>query len=229
MNYEEYSKEYDKEWRLGYSKETEMSSQTSIKLNSDDIEIKFDDLQLTIIQNTPGTMLELPLQVNMMSDTEFLNKLLKSLEDEDIKCGKARLVVDDMSLNELTSAERPFDYEKLNRAKNEAIMNTRTGIQYKAPMRGGSHAASGCSQVMDDSNGMRSDAKSNQTTSKMILRNGDPFRTRYPNTSRPPSLHVDEYYRLEKAKQQQNEVVDMVVSTPCANGIEMINNDSLNS
>lgn len=81
--------------------------------------------------------------------------------------------------------------------RNSNVVNTRTGLKYKAPMRGG-HTNTGQrhtnGQAMTASNG------SNQMQGR-----SDSFRARLPNTSRPPSLHVDEFLRLENsAKQQQS-------------------------
>lgn len=81
--------------------------------------------------------------------------------------------------------------------RNSNVVNTRTGLKYKAPMRGG-HTNAGQrhtnGQAMTASNG------SNQMQGR-----SDSFRARLPNTSRPPSLHVDEFLRLENsAKQQQS-------------------------
>ena len=43
-----------------------------------------------------------------------------------------------------------------------------------------------------------------QSQSQSNMARHDSFRARLPNTSRPPSLHVDEFLRLENsAKQQQ--------------------------
>lgn len=44
-----------------------------------------------------------------------------------------------------------------------------------------------------------------KTATSQIARH-DSFRARAPNTSRPASLHVDEYYRLQNANKQQNHV-----------------------
>lgn len=61
------------------------------------------------------------------------------------------------------------------------VINTRTGFKYKAPMRGGH------SQVP---RGLCASALG-------LINRNDPFRSRQPNTSRPPSLHVDDFYRLQ--------------------------------
>ena len=70
---------------------------------------------------------------------------------------------------------------KQNKAKKPEFINTRTGFRYKAPMRGG-HSHVG---------GMRG------SLSYMMMNRSDPFRSRQPNTSRPPSVHVDDFYRIQ--------------------------------
>ena len=42
----------------------------------------------------------------------------------------------------------------------------------------------------------------NTNTSNTNVIRHDPFRTRPPNTSRPPSVHVDDFYRMESANAQ---------------------------
>jgi len=70
------------------------------------------------------------------------------------------------------------DDKKTVKSNNEVI-NTRTGLKYKAPMRGG-HC-----------NGSRNNLGA------LLPNRQDPFRSRQPNTSRPPSVHVDDFYRVQ--------------------------------
>ncbi len=87
-----------------------------------------------------------------------------------------------------SSSRSELDQQKL---KNSNVINTRTGLKYKAPMRGGHNAGQRGGSV--GTNGSQ--------------RGGhDSFRARLPNTSRPPSLHVDEFYRLENANAKQQSV-----------------------
>ena len=61
------------------------------------------------------------------------------------------------------------------------------------------------------------------------MRHLDSFRARLPNTSRPPSLHVDEFYRLENEnakQQQQNIITKQVVNEPSPLGNNLVNIDT---
>ena len=128
-----------------------------------------------------------------------------------------------------------FFVKKSAKSKSDVI-NTRTGTKYKAPMRGG-HTNAMTRNLLNQSqsNGSSSvnpivasqinilqattssgamnppvnlpSSNNNLNTNTSGIRY-DPFRTRTPNTSRPPSVHVDDFYRMESAnaqKQQQHQ------------------------
>jgi len=93
--------------------------------------------------------------------------------------------------------------------KNSEVINTRTGVRYKAPMRGGHNNAATRNNQTSNGNVLNNQGLMNPPTiipqpNQSQIRH-DSFRSRPPNTSRPPSVHVDDYYRLESQKQQQQQ------------------------
>ena len=125
------------------------------------------------------------------------------------------------------------------------MINTRTGTKYKAPMRGGhtnamtrnllnqsqsNGSSSGNPIVANQINILQATTSSGAMNPPVNLPSSnnnlntntsgiryDPFRTRTPNTSRPPSVHVDDFYRMESAnaqKQQQHQQQQQQVQAP---------------
>jgi hypothetical protein len=87
--------------------------------------------------------------------------------------------------------EKNVGKHKRKRFKKSEIINTRTGFRYKAPMRGGhNHQSRGCMRF--------SPSFDNFSLNAFVTNRHDPFRSRQPNTSRPPSVHVDDFYRLQQ-------------------------------
>ena len=202
-------------------------------VNLDDIEIQFEDVLDNFHSNLiPNSLLTLPIEGNLISDKEFLNRLIKSIEDEELKHRQAKRPFSELTIEQIVSTQKQFDYEKLNKIKNEQLVNTRTGIRYKAPMRGG-HTNSQLNRnlsvnnnnipALNSSSSAINNGQSNSSNiqqlninnsiacfgignnnSSNMIRN-ESFRARTLNSSRAPSLHVDEYYRMEKEIQQKNQ------------------------
>lgn len=64
------------------------------------------------------------------------------------------------------------------------------------------------------------------------MRHLDSFRARLPNTSRPPSLHVDEFYRLENEnakQQQQNNIIKQITNEASPIGNNLVSIDTSQS
>ncbi|CAF0779967.1 unnamed protein product [Brachionus calyciflorus] len=114
---------------------------------------------------------------------------------------------------------------KTPRAKSE-IINTRTGVRYKAPMRGG-HVSTSTRLItgLTSSVSVPSIPLLANTPSNSNLTRIDSFRTRPQNTSRPPSLHVDDFYRME---QQQKQMSVNNENGPSDNLSQITRNNSLN-
>jgi hypothetical protein len=117
--------------------------------------------------------------------------------------------------NELAAKSDSSDPLKKSNKNNEVI-NTRTGVRYKAPMRGGHNAATRNNQTLSNGSAVQNQNGVGlmnppsiipQPNQGQIIRH-DSFRSRPPNTSRPPSVHVDDYYRLESQKQQQQNQIN---------------------
>ena len=153
---------------------------------------------------------EVSVDVDLTSET--LSSLLKSDNDNLVN----GLVLDKILGKELVAAvEQAIAEDALNEpqitrkndspaASSDAIktpdmINTRTGAKYKAPMRGG------------HSNPMTRQMLAPATIAAAGLRH-DSFRARQPNTSRPPSLHVDEFYKLENASAKQQKILGQNLS-----------------
>jgi hypothetical protein len=57
-------------------------------------------------------------------------------------------------------------------------------------------------------------AMPNNSSNNLNANRFDSFRTRTPNTSRPPSVHVDDYYRMESANAQKQQQQQLIQATP---------------
>jgi hypothetical protein len=210
-----------------------LNDNQNFNVNFDDVEMSYDDV-LNSFQghSIPNSLLTLPIETNLVMDKEFLNKLIKTIEEEDTKHKFAQRPFDELSVEQLMNEEKQFDLEKLNKIKNSQVLNTRTGISYKAPMRGG-HANQLTRNISTNSinSSVNNPTYQNSNTSASNMARNDSFRIRAPNTSRPPSLHVDEYYRIEIAqkeslqKQQQQQSIAQSTDSN-VNGINQTNNEN---
>lgn len=123
----------------------------------------------------------------LMQDNELYKKLRSNSEEMNFQC----------------QPTEEFE-DKMVKSKSPDMINTRTGIRYKAPMRGGHSNPS--TRPMPSSASVP--AISHLTSQNSNLIRTDSFRTRPQNTSRPPSLHVDDFYRIEQQQKQLNNSTD---------------------
>ena len=91
-------------------------------------------------------------------------------------------------------------------------------------MRGG-HSNTGQRHMTPNNSGNVNTNGSNMQGQQNMMRH-DSFRTRLPNTSRPPSLHVDEFYRLESANAKQQQMSINNNNNNNGNSNKMMGNDS---
>ncbi|XP_058792602.1 protein virilizer [Phymastichus coffea] len=133
----------------------------------------------------------------IINDKEKFKKSLLEIQNDnpvDLLALSAELLPADFNL--LAEAQRicskvPLDFTMHTKEQDEnqdrkiqkqtTVLTTKTKQPFVAPMRGRSQY----------SNSMRSNSVSG------VGRGADPFRSRPPNTSRPPSLHVDDFVALE--------------------------------
>ncbi|KER33087.1 hypothetical protein T265_00985 [Opisthorchis viverrini] len=107
-----------------------------------------------------------------------------SIRDELLKCGRQR-----------DSAETAIRHQKRRRGQTSIIETGRTSKKFVAPMRGrGFMLRTGPGA----SGGSTGTSNSGPTGSISGTGRLDPFRSRPLNTSRPPSLHVDDFTKLVK-------------------------------
>jgi hypothetical protein len=221
---------YETEW-LDVNVLNDMGGGPS-NVNFDDAEVSYEDVLASFHGNLiPNSLLTLPIETNLVRDKDFLNKLIKTIEEEGLKKSRAKRPFDELTVDQIVHEDKQFDYEKLNRIKNERVVNTRTGIRYKAPMRGGqqhnqiaqqnqqrtnpasvntvSSTVGGSSSGNLANNGNNGsggggtmNGGSMMATGSSGMTRSDSFRVRAANTSRAPSLHVDEYYRMENAQKE---------------------------
>ena len=153
------------------------------------------------------------LDINQSSilDKHLLKQLTNNLEHLNLDDMFAESIdlpskCDRTQLTELDCTE-----SSLAKFKNSDVINTRTGLKYKAPMRGGhSNPAQrhmiGANLATSTLSGNQAATNANtQSMNQANMMRHDSFRARAPNTSRPPSLHVDEFYRLENANARQQQ------------------------
>ncbi|RMZ98146.1 hypothetical protein BpHYR1_041600, partial [Brachionus plicatilis] len=150
--------------------------------------------------------MEQPSEQILMQDKELYKKLRSNLEEMGFQC----------------QPMEEFE-EKVAKAKSPDTINTRTGVRYKAPMRGG-HANSSTRPMP----GLLTNASSVPAICHLApqtsgLVRTDAFRSRPQNTSRPPSLHVDDFYRIEQQQKQLNNS-----TTDSSNDAQLSRNNSLN-
>ena len=143
----------------------------------------------------PEQMVDLDLEMNnqseqiLMLDKELYKKLKSNSDELAFQC-------------QLPALEE-ICVERFAKSKSPDMINTRTGIRYKAPMRGG-HTNSTPRPMSNLANSTSVPVISHLAPANSGLARTDSFRTRPQNTSRPPSLHVDDFYRIEQQQKQLN-------------------------
>ena len=186
-----------------------------------------------------------------ISDKALYQKLKNNIEylNLDELFTEPTQIDDGNNLNEKNQTDNDSSDYRMTKLKNSNMINTRTGLKYKAPMRGGHsnqvqrHMTNNSTLNLNNSGEL---AKSNPSKiinnfkfkflkagnlqgQQNLMRHLDSFRARLPNTSRPPSLHVDEFYRLENEnakQQQQNIITKQVVNEPSPLGNNLVNIDT---
>jgi len=183
-----YSNEFDAKGLKNY--ETEWKTNKHLDNSSSD---QYDDYIEIDLNEIKAAYSPQDMDVNSVHiyDKALYQKLKNSLEYLNLEDLFAESVIQtgSGSVSEViksdTGCKNELDSQKF---KNSNVINTRTGLKYKAPMRGGHNSGQRGGSI--GTNGSQ--------------RGGhDSFRARLPNTSRPPSLHVDEFYRLENANAKQ--------------------------
>ncbi|TGZ70941.1 hypothetical protein CRM22_002906 [Opisthorchis felineus] len=107
-----------------------------------------------------------------------------SIRDELLKCGRQR-----------DSAETAIRHQKRRRGQNSIIETGRTSKKFVAPMRGRGFMLRAGPGTSGGSTGTSNSGSTGSISGSSRL---DPFRSRPLNTSRPPSLHVDDFTKLVK-------------------------------
>ena len=163
------------------------------------------------------------LDINQSSilDKHLLKQLANNLEHLNLNDMFAESI--DLSSNRSQLTELDCTETSLAKFKSSDVINTRTGLKYKAPMRGGHsnpaqrHMIAANLATSTLSGNQAATNANTQSMNQANMMRHDSFRARAPNTSRPPSLHVDEFYRLENAnarqqqqQQQQSQTINQV-------------------
>lgn len=207
------------ESKLSAEESLRIQSEWSILKNLEDIH---DDLELL---NTEEICPKQPVEGVLMLDKDLFKKLYSNLEEQ---------LHQQQNMQQNDSESNLFKLEEESKV-NRPVIDTRTGMRYKAPMRGGHNGGGGRSGGGLNSSVSSSSlpllANPNQTTPMAApgLVRHDSFRTRPPNTSRPPSLHVDDFYRIEQQqKQQLNSSSQNLNETCSSNENSLSRNNSLN-
>ncbi|GAA52214.1 hypothetical protein CLF_107617, partial [Clonorchis sinensis] len=107
-----------------------------------------------------------------------------SIRDELLKCGRQR-----------DSAETAIRHQKRRRGQTSIIETGRTSKKFVAPMRGRGFMLRAGPGTSGGSTGTSNSGSAGSISGSSRL---DPFRSRPLNTSRPPSLHVDDFTKLVK-------------------------------
>jgi len=217
-----FSKEELKFYEVEWMNPLTVDDYTHLATFENDFEIDLDTHLKTLFKS------EQDLKATLVVDKNLGKNLANSLEQSNL---------DELFVENLQKKKEVDDslidcdsmlYSAI-KLKNTDVINTRTGLKYKAPMRGGhsnpaarhmlangtgsagvsnlmsSAGVSSSSSNMMPSAGMliqpnSAGSVSNGMSASMSINNRhDSFRARAPNTSRPASLHVDEYYKLENA------------------------------
>ena len=155
------------------------------ELSSNSYETPYDDTnELTPTQSQINTSSSVQSPPSDYLNSTALLSSTNELQDDKIEVDLEDLIktyCPNFDLNsELTKEFGGIIADRQSKVKKPEFINTRTGFRYKAPMRGGHNS------------GMRGGL----LTSYLMMNRTDPFRSRQPNTSRPPSVHVDDFNRL---------------------------------
>jgi hypothetical protein len=194
---------FELEWTdSSYVLEPTLNASTLNTFNAEDVEMSVETLPKSTLSSS------------LIADKDLVKQLTASFENhqqqliqqsQQSSMSQEDLLSEQLSKGGDKAGEQLDQKPGLLKTKSQEVINTRTGNKYKAPMRGGHNNSIG--RGLNQANNSQMNPASatpglmNPPAAPAINRH-DPFRTRPPNTSRPPSVHVDDYYRMESANAQ---------------------------